>query len=496
MRGSELVNKRSVEDILTDYRQTIGPVTRQFELASTRKSWKRPAYEFAFASVLIVSMAFSLWPRNAAARLFRAMSLAIKNARSMEVVAEKYRPEGRYWREYSHTFYRDGMWRFQTFEHSPIEATYIVRDSNEICDITACDHATLQPLTDAGTGATLQAKDALEFAQQLMNVGEIDVDRSVSMRDHSPVDGHATYVLALDRPKSASSGLVYHGEILVDKVTNLPIESYVGTGGLNSPDANEERWKFKFNESLDPNLFEPSHAKRIVDLKHAERDLTSAWEAPVFEVNGLTVHDASVGSDGTIWIAYSKTSQSKCFPTSLDCKNGVRYVYAIDMEPSMLWMKNTRYTFHGQAVRVVGFIPVRPGDAIPKNVNISFGDSVDGRYNDRNFAPMPEVAHLALRLEPKPTPDYFVALDLDHFAPQIPKNIWSTRATIDEKAGDLLSEARDLEELAEAFSHFIPRLGEKDLQHAIDIYLKVGKSSDVVRATKSLKRLDKALNRH
>ncbi len=506
------MNKRNIDELLLTYRESMG-TTRKLPITKPAvQAWRRPAYSAAFVVVLMASSAVALWPRNATAKRFQDMTMAIKNARSM-VVTGQMQGHSHRWRTISHTMYQDGKVRCENYLGTPIESVSIWSGGLVLTDLKAKPHALLESASNYEGSPLGTDGDGLDYARQLSDEGDAGIERQVTIRSHPPVNGRATYLMIMSRPKSEETGLSYHGEILVDKMTNLPLEIYVGDGGFNAPTKNQNHWLFDFNPHLDIRQFDLTCAKPIVRLENAEQELTGKWSSSLLDYDGLSIRDASVCPDGTIWIAMSRKAGSRGYPFTISCSNGQTYLRTHVLVPSDCWGKRHIYSLRGDQVFVAGFSPLHVGGKLPERVKVSvakptvvnaensstiqsiYVNELDAEPRTTKNVTMGPTAILDLRKESGKLPSYFVALDLDHFSPQIPRNIWLDRALASERRHDYRSAAMDREQAAEADQSFIPWLGEAELKKAIKLYRLAGLESEAKRTETKLAFLIQKVNR-
>jgi hypothetical protein len=423
---------------------------------------------------VICASIVGLWPRDAAANRFQQVASAVRGAKSIVVRAEVLTSaEPGKWKELSRMFYLDGMWRFQQFEGSPLETTYIVRDGEVLSNMTALDHATSQPESAYGDDGFMAFKgDAMDLAKVLSDEGDVSTPRAMRVRPHANVSGRATYEIEMKRPDADSLGLEYSGWILVDKQTNLPIEAYAHSRNRSVKDEDSQvRWFFDFNQPVDRSLFSLNPGKRLVNLEAMQKMLGMEWAASFFSQAGLNVRDVCVSSDRTVWVAYSRAPRSFTGapanpPISVRPFTGDPYLRSIVMTPSYVMERKNRFQVDGEDVEVASFVPLHA----PKTPPTTFVLNIAGVEID-----------LSPRKEKSVLPSYFVTLDLDHYSPQIPRNLALTRASAAEKAGDYALAASAHEAAANADLHFIRRLAKDEWGKAAALYRKAGRASDASR---------------
>ncbi|HLK13379.1 MAG TPA: hypothetical protein VKT78_01120, partial [Fimbriimonadaceae bacterium] len=235
--------------------------------------------------------------------------------------------------------------------------------------------------------------------------------------------------------------------------------------------------------------FSPDPNRPVIDLRDAERKLALAWATPIKRVGGAEVWDACVGKDGTIWIAVSpgETGGNVTLPTSITTSPRRDYARLHDIQPSWILARGHHFTMDGKAVFVAAFTPLVPNDGAPPNAaTVTFARrdpwqsaaSTDlGTSEGVSGSPI----RLALRPEHAAYPSYFVALDLDRFALELPIDVPHARSVRLEQLGRTLEAARSYEDEARGNEVFVPHHATVPLARAEKLYRSLGMTADAER---------------
>lgn len=474
-----------IEQLMQSYGESLGASTKRTIRRPTRRR-SRVLVPIA-AGVLVAMAAFAMWPRDAVAAAVKRMGLAIKNARTMEKTSSM-RVGNRAMKVFSHSYYQSGMWRLTTRQGTPLEATYIIRNGQALTDYTRLDHATIKkmnaPYFDM---AEDQELSALDYAMDAIDSGQVSIKRKVTIEPHASVNGRSTYAVVMVRAEDD-----YRAEIVVDKGTDLPLFSTADVT-YHEDERVHIREDFEFNQSLPESTFWLQSPKPVVNLRDAQKALTDQWSRPLAKVRELEIRDAQVTKDGTIWIATSRPedSKSRVFPTRILDGD---YVRILDINPSAILGESHPYMFKGQEVTIFGFVPLNPRQPLPKTVTLGFDQRT---LNYPGFAKddspeTPTDDTLTLDLTPSQKadrPDYFTALDLDHFGFQLPIIVWNARAEGLRNAHRLLDAAKAYERAAFEYQGFVRYAGYQPLEKAAKCYRELGMNQDADRVAAEAKDL-------
>lgn len=480
------MREEELKALFAEYRESLG--------TCDRRSFRRrgEARQLAIARLagaglagagLLAVGSIAFWPTDAAAHALRKMGTAIRYARSMDVAFDSLRPSGK-WVTFSRFRFRDGMSRIDDLRSAGLACTVITRDGSEWTDFHRLDHVSRSPGRKLDWGE-MGGENAVDDAMRSIDSGHTDVRRSVRLRSHAPISGVPTYDIVLDRAKDR-----YHAEILVDARTDLPISTECSVdygpehGGLN-----RFRQTYRFNEPLVPSLFVPEKDKPVVDLRSERLHLMERWQTPLATVDGSDVLDASLTSDGTVWLVVGRKSFDGriALPTTIAGHARLR-----EFAPTHFDDRAEPFTVEERDVVVCGFPRV---DGISTNdVSVGFarreGNLPQMRLPEDRTAEFIDNVRLRLRSEPGTVPSYFTALDMDRFALEVPVQVWDVRASALEALGRDLDAAHAFEKEAEADASFIRYVGYRPLQRAALCYDRLGlkeKAADARRRASALK---------
>jgi len=470
------MNENEVERLLKTYGSSFAPCKAPEHTRRVIRWNRRATFGLASASILALSIV-GLWPRNAVAGTVAQINAALRDVKTMECDLSVKLPSG--WHTIVRTYYANECWRFDSQIGTNLETVDIVKDGQRLVDCTRDDFVTIEKARpEALADLTNGSQTALDFAKKGVDFGETDIPRTAVVKDHEPVNGRPTYVLSFVRAKDN-----YRAEILVDKETNLPIQSDM--------EAADERPKFKgsrqiihtdftFNKSLDPHLFSLETQKAVVRPEFAARELAHLWSKPLDSAKGTDIRDATISKDGTIWIV-STVRQSEMqlvLPTFLSDENGTTYARIDDVWPAQNFNEPVYDEIFGKSLCITGFVPLRSGAPVPQkltvglasreqwNVARSMNHSIDGQDLKISFLLRPNWVD-------DQYPAYFPQLSMRSRYLQFGQRAWSARARIFEAHGDLLDAAKSYEEWAKArydwvkYSAFEPMLDAARCYRAI-----------------------------
>jgi phage gp46-like protein len=466
------MNETELSGLLKGFGDSIGPCSKTPGRAQSRFRSKR----FALASTLVLALALAaigLWPRDAVAGALSRLHYALTNVSTLEERSFMKLPTR--WYEYSRTYIKGDQWRLEEFRGTNLEFTRIIHSGMTLTNYTRLDHATLEATAesdDAGEGMS-----ALDFAKSTIDMGQNGEKRTIVVRGHEPVDGKATYVIVVDDAGDQISDQ-YHAEILVDKLTDLPIRSEMSfinpTHGLLA-----YRSEYQFNRPLDSKLFTLDRSRSIVNLEQAQADLGLKWTGSLGSADGTKVQDVCETQDGTLWVAVTTSSPDphRVMPVSIQADNGADYVLAEDVTPSGYAQKE-RARINGEAVFVSCFVPLQTQAPRTKRLSIRLARRNEVYLNTGSEAGPASKTVLSIAVAPRilasGRPDYFTALDLDRFGFQIPNMVWMCRAKALEKSGKLIEAAHAYEGASEAYSRWVKYSAYKPLEDAARCYRAAG----------------------
>ncbi len=491
------MNEEKLKNAMKTYGESLGECRRRPAVRVSRRS--RPIAALAVGCVLVLSTAVLMWPRDAVAGTLNKVSQALKNVQTMEIVRMMETSSGK-WHKFHHLYYQDGVWAHTNRKGTGLESHVIIRNGWALTKYTRLSHATMEE-ADPYFHDTLGGEmSMIDYAKMMIDQGNVSVERTTKIEPHADVNGRPAYKIVMERAEGE-----YRAEIVVDQQTDLPIRSttklrHTPTGGLL-----QYRDEFQFNHTIPESAFRLDSAVPVLRLTDEQSKLTDRWQKPLGEADGTAVRDATITADGTIWIACTKPFSEEAgtppvreggntppspsqvrtrpdlatLPTRLETREGQPYARTLDIVPSAILGKMKRYTFNGQQVIVVGFLPLSQSQPKPSEVQVVFSQRLP--YNPGFGEPKElieadgKTLSLTLRNEPKlDRPDYFTALDLDHFGFQLPITIWNARAKALEEVGRTLEAAKAYEQTAVEYRSFVKYVGYQPLLEAARCYRELG----------------------
>lgn len=507
------MNEDQLDRALNTYADSLGVCQKQPSARASRRT--RPLAIAAVGCVLLLTLAVSLWPRDAVAGTLNQVGRALKNVRTMEVVRMMETSSGK-WHTFHHLYYKDGVWAHTNRKGAGLENHVVIRNGWALTKYRRLSHATLEEADFFFHDQLNGDMSVINYTKMIIDQGSVGVERATKIESHADVDGRPSYKIVMERTEGE-----YRAEIVVDKQTHLPL--WVSTTLRHSSHLNLVRYRdeFKFNNAIPGTVFHLDPAIPVLRLSEEQSKLTDRWQKPLVEWDGTAVRDATITSDGTIWIACTRPFSDKtgtpparedgnasptpsqveihpglgALPSRLETGDGQPYARILDIVPSSILGKMKTYAFKGQQVVVVGFMPLSPSQSRPSTgqVVFSYREPQYPGFGQRKEVREVECKTLTLKLRNEPNldlPDYFTALDLDHFGFQLPLIIWGARAKALEETGRTLEAAKAYERTAVEYRSFVKYVGYRPLLEAARCYRKLGllpEAEDREREAEALK---------
>jgi hypothetical protein len=315
----------------------------------------------------------------------------------------------------------------------------------------------------------------LEYVEQAIDMGSAGQPRKISIKNSSAINGAQTYVVVLDRNTDK-----YHAEIIVDRQTDLPISAEISVQGGKR--LLRYRTSYAFNRALPESLFALSAAKKVVDVRAAQSELAAKWLNPIEKVKGVSVRDATVTADGTVWLTVSSPEvntntdpigEPELLPTKIQTKDGGEYARLKDIVPAALLGGVKKFVIGNDLVYMVAFVPLNPKAPLPIQTAVQFANrvpSINGfvRLSKTQMTEEPVGPPITLQLncDLAGLPSYFPALDLDYFGFQVPMSIWDARAEQLAVLGRDQEAALAYEQASDAWQRFHPKHGANAMRSA------------------------------
>ncbi len=271
----------------------------------------------AASLVAVVSGGALLYPRYALASTLHRFETAISDARSMDCDVYLQLPDGTS-QHRLHVAYLQGKWRYE-LGFKIKGSVFLLRDGKTYDYWPDLKLATVTPDVD---GRQAKYLTAIEYTRELSEEGNTAVEPNRTVESHADVNGRPTYAIVAVRPEDELRSVV-----VVDKQTNLPITADV-TDTINGHQ-NKHHADYRFNQPLDPNLFEPDFGAdvKLVDVKTEWQRLHQQWSKPLLEVhegeNDVQVMDLRQNDKGVVFMAY--ISKGSWDPVSISDGHGTQY---------------------------------------------------------------------------------------------------------------------------------------------------------------------------
>jgi hypothetical protein len=400
------MNEREVEHTLAAYANSLGKCQRVPKPSRRTRTMKWSAV--AVAGAILVGVA--LWPRNAAAGAFKDIQRSITDAKTMELKCWfEYYPNSGNWRMFLDNFYKDGLWRSEVRKTERMAVSIVLRKDKVLTEYTHLDHAALDQWRPSPFGQEPGPETALEYVLRTLNTGNVDEERSFSIRPHDPVNGKEAYLLHIERPVDG-----YLADLIVEKNSNLPISATTQLG--LGPTKLKYRFECTFNQPLPDSMFELASAKPIINVGQAKQGYADDWKKPIAVAGDTQVLDARSTADGSIWILTRQTSDALAVPLPERLREG-----KLEFARMFDGMGHLATFDQGSSDTVLSVFTPLEGDKDlrPDRVTLQFGQ------RPPDFSPLPKDQKLGtsqtwtltipVKPEPNSAPDYLCALGLDRF---------------------------------------------------------------------------------
>lgn len=409
------MNEHEVEETLHRYGETLGVSHRRIQTSRVNR--------FALVAVPLglggVCVAFALiWPSYASAATLRRLSDAITNAKSMDSSIYFENAPGK-WQLWSRACHDGKRWKTELLASTPNALTCISRDGLLFEDYWSQKQATVRAASDAGENdAWFSQGSALEIVKREIQQVMGRLDR-LKVEFSPDVKGKAAYKVVYTNREEQK-----HGEILVDKGTDLPIESQIWGGHPEQ----HIRFEYHFNVLFPKGFFNLRPGRRIVDLRKSVPAREALWGRPIATVKDLNVLDACVTPNGTVWLATKGGTGGplELHPFDIHGVSGVEYASPVEMASSFR---------KGQEIKLHGFFPLSTPKRRLEHCSVSF-------YSLPRRKPVPsgansEPAHrltfvcnvsIPFRVEPTNEPTYFSDLGIERDLRELPFSSARNRA--------------------------------------------------------------------
>lgn len=346
-----------IERLMKEYGDAVGPSGRRQVVRKGRRRVWIPVTGGAMAALLIAGLL--LWPSYAVAQTVQRVNLALKSAATMERVSYMKLPSG--WTRFARLCIKGSWMRTESTGTTSMRGVFVHRDGKLLTNYDALDHASLTPARSAPPEVFDADLSPLDFATQSLKCATGAED--MSTQEHESINGREAYQLNFSG-RVNSQGETWTGSLVVDAETNLPIEAtfrqYHEKNGWT-----EFREEYKFNLPLDDSLFALDGEKARVDVWASRKELQDEWAGRnLGELDGTRIHDATVTSDGTIWMVISHAGNVA--PTWIEDEHHQRYVstYPFDLG----------FEVAGRPAIALRFVPVEAGAPKPGRISVIFSN--------------------------------------------------------------------------------------------------------------------------
>jgi len=424
----------------------------------------------AATAIAVAAVVFVATSPSAEARPGAAVSLALKDVRSMHARTDTGRATLEIWM-------KNGIWSDEV--RRPVgmhNRLWIFTPDLQFFNDMDRKVSTVEPRSMEW----YKARTALDYVVESTDIGPMGLERKLSRTEGPNVDGRPTYLLTYfkARPEDASDNST--ARILVDAGTNLPIWSETV---VNDPDGTDQnvRTDYEFNIPVPEGQFEPRF-QPVIELDAAQKALVRKWDqtAPPAE-NQSRVLDAHVNGEGDLFVVFIGENK----PISAVDADGREYVLAADFRPSGVWGNtgtHDRCVIDGQDIRgsilVPAAGPIRPSNAFKLRIGIR--EFHNPGYSPPDQARSPQVLFTrsitANRCETFPNYEDSMMLS-DLF-----QNLWPKMAVAQGKelssAGEIDAALKRYEVAFSRSQQFLPSVAYRNLEPAAELLRKAGRDEE------------------
>ena len=461
------MNENQIQEIIRNHGNALPGAP--FESRPKRRHSARWGLVAATA-IAVAAVVFVATSPSAEARPGAAVSLALKDVRSMHARTDTGRATMEMWME-------NGVWSGEVRRPQGMHNKLFVY-TQDLQFKTDLDRkvTTVEPRY----GDWYKGRTALDYVVETTDIGPMGLERKLTRTEGPNVDGRPTYLLTYFKASPGDAAENSTAKILVDAGTNLPIWSETV---VNDPDGTDQnvRTDYEFNIPVPEGQFEPQF-QPVIDLDTAQKELVRKWDrtAPAAE-NGVRVLDAQVNADGDLFVLFT----GKQVPLSAADANARKYVYAADYRPGGTWGDTgtqKRCVIDGNDVRgtilVPAIGPVKPASGF----TVSFGTR-DYQNPGRSRQPNPPTPKGYFSKDVRAIacgdwPDYQISMLLADFF----QNMWPHMALA--QAKHLASDGKVDKALArydvayERAQSFIPSVAYQALEPAAELLRKAGRDEE------------------
>lgn len=395
-----------------------------------------------------------LTPRSPAAVMQR-MQAALTDVRTMRAETALVDPKTGKETVYVRRWYDQGRWRIHARINRFRERVVLLQNDRYYSYLPTKNVVTFEPMPKADDWE-FKGGTALEFAMNEVNTGQLDVERQARLE--SGPDGMDR--LILERKEDD-----YRCVIDVDRQTGLPIRARTTVNyeyAKSSPQISV--FRFYFNEKPDPSHFDPAAFNApIVDLIASQARYGTAWSHPLAKSHDLSIRDAAVAPDGTVFITASGPSSS-AKPDTLRDARGTLYLRLRDIHPGGVRADTNAprsAPFPGQEFYTTVWTPLEPLAKPATQIQVGLSSrSINANAVGVTPHLLAEIP-VPLRRLKDPFPEFSVAFVMETAEDELPSALAALRARHYARVKDWDSELRWLHVEARERAKLVPRWGKE-----------------------------------
>jgi|GEM_PF-1904994 hypothetical protein len=490
------MNEKEIKQLIGDYAESIPPMQRR--PISRHSNFKRKLELFTLTVGGLATMGWFtivFLPARATAGTVRLVSQALLDTRSMEYTSYLKLPGGLH--QYLHGYYENGAWRLEAQMHTAMSNLSILKDGQRLMDWERNPFVTIRPITSEEIEEMSHDNlTALDYVKKFVMAGSSTMVRTAHISDHEPINGRPVYALSIRGDQEH-----YEAIILVDKLTNLPIQSDFGMDDPR-PEFKTSRTgvhtEYSFNKPLPASLFALTSKKKIIQAEVGLKHLEGQWKKPIASIGGTDIRNITQTADGMIWIA---TTPNRIFtpvplPTHLTDAHGTQFVRLNDIVPSWYGDDQRATTLFDKRFAIMRFAPLYPHAKIAEELILEFEsrkiypDELEHKPKER---PATLVIHPAFTTAA--IPGYFEPLGIG--PAQIFKNqdLWKARGKEFEAKQDWKNAAAAYEQYADVRYHWVKYSAWEPMLKEASCYRKLGQAEKAVELEKKAEALKVSLER-
>ena len=476
------MNEKEIEQQIKDYAASIPPMKKAPKPRFSQLKRKLEVVTLTLGGVATMAwFTIVFLPARATAGTARLVGQALLDTRSMEYTSFLKLPSGL--RPYLHGYYENGVWRMEAQMHTSFSNTSILRDGQKLTDWERNPFVTIRPITSEEIEEmSHQNLTALDYVKDFIKAGSSTMVRTVHIVDHEPINGHPVYALSIHGDQDH-----YQAVILIDKITNLPIQSDFGMDDNRpgfKPLKTGVHTEYSFNKPLPPSLFALTSTKTVINAEVGRKALEGRWKTPIASIGGTDVRDVTQTPDGVIWIAITpnRVFTPVQLPTNLTDARGTPYVRLNDMVPSWYGDDRRLETLCEKRFAVIRFAPLNQDEKIASDLKLEFvSRKVFPDESERTPKDKPTTITITPTNSSAVIPDYFGPIGVGPAQIFSNQDIWSARAKAFSAKQDWKNAAEAYARYADARLHWVKYSAFEPMLKEAECYRKLG---DTAKADK------------